>query len=355
MKVYKNISLKSFNTFAINSIAKKLIVVENINELFKIAKEHADFIILGGGSNVLFVKDIINIPIIKLSLQKIYEDKKDNLVFAQAGVNWNEFVKWTIKNGYYGLENLAGIPGSVGGAVVQNIGAYGVEVLQFIDFVKVFDKKDNSIRIFDNKQCKYSYRSSIFKRNNRFVVIEASFRLNKFNLKNYNPNDSHKQVKNFVKDMKNKKQKITPQTVYNFIVELRKQKLPDFNVEHNAGSFFKNPVIDIEHFERLKLKYQDIPGFAVDTSINNGRDNGKKMTGKRRAKIKIPAGWLIEKAEFKGYRLKGTDAGVSNKHALVLVNYGNATGKDILKLAHIIEQAVYKKFRIMLEKEVVVV
>jgi len=349
MQVLKNISVKPYNTFAIDSVAKTFVIIESVDELVQFAQKHDDFLILGGGSNILFVKEVVDIPVVKLDfkgLQVIKQNAAENQQFngskldkdyikVQAGYNWDDFVNWSLKHGYYGLENLAKIPGSVGGAVVQNIGAYGAEISDFIYSVTFFDKKLGKIRTLQKEDCKYSYRSSKFKGNDRYVVLEAILLLKKYDPKTYAPNTKHRQIADFVKEASRRKKKVTPQDVYNFIANLRASKLPDVKKYPNAGSFFLNPVITKEHFESLKAKYPDMPGFEVDEKH-----------------MKVPAGWLIDKAGLKGYRLPNTDAGVSEQHALVLVNYGKAKGKDILDLANFIKKRVFTAYNIQLKEEV---
>ncbi len=457
MQKLQNIDLSNYNTFKIKSIAKNFTILENKLEILKLISDSiknrensinsmqeskgeifSKFFILGGGSNLLIVKDVVDIPIIKLDLHKIrilnknfdlktWKSKTSYIsnislfdvaqfahIRVQAGVEWDYFVKWSIKQGFYGLENLAKIPGTVGGAVVQNIGAYGAEVADFIYKVKVFDLQNKKFEIFKNNECGFEYRQSVFKKHlERYIVIDTEFILPILGGA-YIPNTKHKKVAEFVNKFSYKKflgnnkmnkhglssgnnrvnnqnkidfkgsikqtspqnfadikqfsvRVLNPEKVYSYIAKLRKTKLPDLEEYPNAGSFFINPIISKKHFLLLQKKYKDIPAYPVvdkvakqsissTTKINTIKPSksSNSSMGLDAVYVKIPAGWLIEKAGFKGYRLPGTDACVSSKHALFLINCGKAKGKDIYKLASKIKKRVNEQFGILLKEEVYV-
>ncbi len=331
MKVQTNISIKKYNTFGIDVQADKLIEVNSVSELITILNKKERFFILGGGSNMLLTKNIketilhINIKGIEI----VKDNKKSVYVEVKAGENWHEFVLWSLKHDFGGVENLSLIPGNVGTCPIQNIGAYGVEVKDTIHQVNVIEIVTNKKVFFKNSDCEFGYRNSIFKNKakNKYIITSVVFKLTKVKHKlNYN----YGAIKNELKA-----QKIvnpTIQDVSKAIIAIRKLKLPDPKKIGNSGSFFKNPIVDKTLFEKIQNKHIDIPFYQVADLY------------------KIPAGWLIEKAGFKGKRFG--DTGVHEKQALVLVNYNAATGKEILALAKKIQSVVKKLFYIDLEMEV---
>ena len=332
----KNISLKPYNTFGINAYAKSFVSVNSIHQLKKIINYYKDIFILSGGSNILFTKNIQK-PVVHLNIKgrsvKKNEDQNNVFVKANAGENWHEFVLWTIENNYGGLENLSLIPGNVGTSPMQNIGAYGVEIKDVFYKLEAFEIATGKIITFYKNDCNFGYRESVFKNTHKgkFIIISVTFKLTK--------NQHHLNTSYGAIQVELEKKQITKPSikdVSNAIISIRESKLPDPKEIGNSGSFFKNPVIGIDQFKVLEKKYPGIPYYKISDSL-----------------IKIPAGWLIEKCSFKGKRYG--DAGVHKNQALVLVNYGNATGQDILVLAKKILQTVTDTFGINLEIEVNIV
>ena len=334
MIIQENISLKPYNTFAINAKADYLGIFRSIPELEILLKEyehHQPLFVLGGGSNILFTNDFEGI-IVKNELsgkELVREDIDYYFVRAWAGENWHSFVLYCLSNDYYGIENLSLIPGCVGASPIQNIGAYGVEIRDVFEELEAYDLQEKRIRIFQKEECRFGYRDSIFKQEykNRFVILNVTYRLTR----QPDPKTGYGVIEQELTKMG--VTAITPRTVSDAIIRIRSSKLPNPAVTGNAGSFFKNPVIELSVYEQIKLTHPDAPGFATGD-----------------AHVKVPAGWLIEQCGWKGYR-KG-DAGCYDKQALVLVNYGNATGKEIYALSEEIIQSVISRFGIQLEREV---
>ena len=333
----ENYSLKKYNTFNIDVAARyffEFTELEDLPYFLDANKEIADqnILLLGGGSNLLFANDFdglvihANVP----GVQQVNEDREHVWLEVGAGEDWDRFVEYCVLNEYYGIENLSLIPGNVGAAPVQNIGAYGVEVCDFIVTVKGFDLKTREEYHISTKDCGFEYRDSIFKHElkNRFVVSSVVFRLNKFS--NYKLDYGH------LKTEVEKLGEINIRNIRKAVVDIRESKLPDPELMGNAGSFFKNPVVKNEQAEKLQKKFENIPTYAAE----NGH-------------TKLAAGWLIEQCGWKGHR-EG-DAGVHEKQALVLVNYGDATGEQIFQLSEKIKKSVAEKFNVELEKEVNVI
>jgi UDP-N-acetylmuramate dehydrogenase len=286
---------------------------------------------LGGGSNVLFVKDFPGL-IIKMELKGIEVERENShflWVRAYAGERWPDFVDHSVDQGWSGIENLSLIPGTVGAAPIQNIGAYGVEVKETIESVRVLNTDTLEISEMNNQDCEFNYRNSAFKNKlkGKYLVLSVLFKFNK----QFIPKIQYQPLKNWFE--KQNKEKVGLKEVSEAVKAIRRSKLPDPSVIGNAGSFFKNPTIDQSLAQRIKDEHPDLPVYKV---------NDKK--------VKIPAGWLIEQCGWKGKRIG--DAGVHPHQALVLVNYGHASGQDILDLAERIQQSVKKKFNLMLEPEV---
>jgi UDP-N-acetylmuramate dehydrogenase len=331
--IYKNISLKPYNTFGLDYKASTFIVLNSEEELYSLIKERGiqknSCFIMGGGSNLLITKDYKG-TIIHPVIEGIrVEEKNDQYVVISSGcgIKWDELVKWCVNYGYSGLENLSLIPGSVGASPVQNIGAYGIEVKDIIEKVQTVNLVNGSIVEFTNNDCRFGYRNSIFKDElkGKYMVTRVYFRLSVsplFNTKYGALNDEALRLGGL--DLKNIRQAV---------INIRQSKLPDPAVIGNAGSFFKNPVVENSIAENLKSRHSDIPVYP-DSS-------GRK---------KLAAGWLIEQSGWKGKRIG--DAGVHDKQALVIVNYGNATGQEILDLSEKVKQSVLDKFGITLEREV---
>ena len=338
MTIRKNISLKEFNTFHVDLLAKYFCEVNNVNELEALFSndqyKDEQKLILGGGSNLLFTKDFDGL-VIKNNIggiEVISENENEVLVKVGAGNNWDEFVEYTINLGLNGLENLSLIPGTVGASPIQNIGAYGVEVKDVIESVNGFTLDGFDRKTFSNPECKFGYRDSIFKSElkNKFIVTSVVFKLSK----DGKVKSNYEAIRNYIEE-KNIKE-VTPNEIRNAVIEIRKSKLPEPKEIGNAGSFFKNPVILNEQFENIKRKYPDLNGYKVDDKS-----------------VKISAGWLIEKCGLKGKRIG--NVGIYDKQALVVVNYGGASGNEILEFAHMVKAEVKQKFGIELNYEVNIV
>jgi len=334
--IYKNISLKPFNTFGLDYRAAYMLRIKSESELLQFISSSYPFknkiFVTGSGSNLLFTGDFNGI-IIHPEIPGIYIEKENSdqlVVSAGAGVIWDDFVRWAVENNFGGVENLSLIPGTVGAVPVQNIGAYGSEVKESVELIRAISLEDGSVRNFSNNECRFDYRDSIFKKElkGKYVITRVFFRLNKnpeFNL-------SYGKLKEEVL----KSGRITLQNIRNAVINIRNNKLPDPSVLPNAGSFFKNPVVDIRVAESLRKEFPDLPVYQHESD-----------------RVKLSAAWLIEQCGWKGKRVG--DAGVYEKQALIIVNYGKATGGEILELSERIRKSVYVKFGIMLEREVEVV
>ena len=332
-----NFSLKSFNTFGIEAKAKNFVAVHSLDELKTVLVEHAaePKFILGGGSNMLLTQDIEALVIhIDLKGKRILKEDDDFVwVESMAGENWHEFVLWTIDQNFGGLENMSLIPGNVGTTPVQNIGAYGTEIKDTFVSCDAMKIDDQTMRTFSKEDCRFGYRESIFKQEakDQYIITSVVFKLTK---RNHNINTSYGDI---TKELAEKNVTVpTLKDVSNAVIAIRQSKLPDPKVLGNSGSFFKNPVISRSHFEKVQAQFPEIKFFEVSPT-----------------EVKVPAGWLIEQAGYKGFR-KG-DAGVHKNQALVLVNYGSATGQDILALSREVQQAVFDKYSIAIEAEVNVI
>lgn len=331
MVIQENISLKNYNTFGLDVKAKRFISVSTLAELQEVIKEEKDIFILGGGSNMLLTEDINKLVVhVNIKGKSVDANKEHLEVTANAGEDWHEFVLWCLKLNYGGLENLSLIPGNVGSSPIQNIGAYGVEVKDLITKVTTLDIETNKIKEFTNEECNFGYRNSIFKNKlkNKVIITSVTFRLSPDHHKlntSYGAIETELAAQNISRP--------TIQDISNAVIKIRQSKLPDPKKIGNSGSFFKNPVISREHFENLQKEYPAIPSYPVSDS-----------------EVKVPAGWLIEQAGFKGKRFG--QYGVHEKQALVLVNYGDADGKDIYELALTIRKTIKEKYQIDLEIEV---
>lgn len=334
MRIFENYSLKSFNTFGLDCKADFFAVVHSISELRQILAEpkfHSiPKLFLGGGSNILLCGDYKGF-VIHIAFKGI-TNLGNGMLKAQAGENWHEFVIWTLNHGYNGIENLSLIPGNVGAAPMQNIGAYGVELKDVFVELEAFHIQSEEIHVFDNSACEFGYRESIFKAKHKgeYVILSVTLQLSKEGFLNTNYGA--------IQEVLTTKQITNPSAkdVSDAVIYIRQSKLPDPKKIGNSGSFFKNPVILKSTFESLQKKYPEIPCYPV-----NGQE------------VKVPAGWLIEKAGWKGKRID--DYGVHENQALVLVNYANAKGEDIYKLALDIQASIKAKFDIHLHMEVNVI
>lgn len=334
MQIDQNISLKPYNTFGIDVNAQYFVSINSIEELIDILKleEFSNRLILGGGSNMLLTQNQDKLVIhINLKGKKVISEDKDFVtVKANAGENWHEFVQWCLKNDFGGLENLSLIPGNVGTAPIQNIGAYGVELKDSFISCEALSIETHSIKSFDADDCQFGYRNSIFKQEakGKYIITSVTFKLTKTKHKyKLNYGTIQAQLVNYGISTP------TIQDISNAVIAIRESKLPNPKEIGNSGSFFKNPVISKSHYNNLLQNFKDIPSYKVSED-----------------EVKVPAGWLIEKAGFKGKRFE--NYGVHKKQALVLVNYGNAKGADILNLSKLIQITIKRLFDISIETEV---
>jgi UDP-N-acetylmuramate dehydrogenase len=338
MQVLENFSLQSLNTFGIECKTRFYTEINSKEELKEVIQtqqlSYLPWLILGGGSNLLFTKDFEGL-VVKNNIKGIELTKEDDdhyFVRAGAGENWHKLVMHCIENNYAGMENLSLIPGNVGASPMQNIGAYGVEIKDVFEELEAVDLKTGEIKVFSKEECRFGYRESIFKHElkNKFLITSVTYRLRK------KPkfNTSYGAIEQELEQMGVKELSII--AISQAVINIRSSKLPDPAKIGNAGSFFKNPVVAKEHFEVLKEKYPAIPAYP--------QADGN---------VKLAAGWLIEKCGWKGFR-KG-NCGVHEKQALVLVNYGGATGKEIFDLSEDLIKSVNKQFNVTLEREVNIV
>ncbi len=321
-KIKQSFSLKENNLLKIDSTAKFFIEIFDLEDLKNIqnftSTKKINFCILGEGSNVV-LPNLLNKFVIKISFNEI--SIEDNLITVGAGKNWDDFVLWTLENGYCGLENLSGIPGSIGAAPIQNIGAYGSEVSNFIEEVICFDMESNRLVSLNNNDCKFSYRQSIFQDEDSLIVVKVKFKLTK----DFQPNLEYEDL-NFLR-----KEEISPFIIREHILKIRKAKISDPQEHPNVGSFFKNPIISLDELEKIK---QILPRIKFYLYIDN--------------KVKISAAFLIESLNLKGFALN--NARVSEKHSLVLENKSEKS-EDILDLASHIQASVLENYNINLELE----
>jgi len=334
MQIVQNVSLLPYNTFGIDMPAAYFAVLDSDSMLSEISDDkrfRGQIHLLGGGSNVLLSKPVEGLVLKNelKGLQVVEEDDAHVWIKVQAGEVWHELVLYAIKNNWAGIENLALIPGTVGAAPIQNIGAYGVEEKETIESVTAWHWNEKTFVNYTNSECRFGYRDSIFKHEmkDNVFISSVTFRLNK----QPNFNTSYGVIEQELQKMN--VSTLSIKAIADAVIAIRTSKLPNPKQIGNAGSFFKNPTITIDHFELLQTGYPDIPSYPV----NNDH-------------VKIPAAWLIEQCGWKGTR-RG-DAGVHEKQALVLVNYGQAKGSDIWQLSTDILQSVNERFGIMLEREV---
>lgn len=327
----RHFSLKNYNSFGIEVETEFFAAISNEAELIEVLKSNGNkpFRVLGGGSNVLLTEDYKGLTLVMQNkgISILEETASHVLIEVQAGENWHELVIWALENDLGGIENLALIPGSVGAAPIQNIGAYGVELSSVFQRCKALDLESLSFNEFDKAACEFGYRSSVFKTHlkGKAIITRVQFKLSK------KTHQTHTQYGALQASLQGKE--ISIQNIAASVIAIRKSKLPDPAQIGNSGSFFKNPVIPVNQFKQLQENYPEIPHYP-DTA----------------EKIKIPAGWLIEKLGYKGKRFG--DAGVHEKQALVLVNYGNAKGIELLNLAQQIQEQVLQNFGVQLEVEV---
>ncbi len=332
-----NFDLEQLNTFGIAACAKRFIAIDSVESLcaiLRLEKSNSPRLILGGGSNILLTQDfpglVIRIQIMGKSI--VSRDDAATLVEAGAGENWHEFVRWTLDQGLAGLENLSLIPGTVGAAPIQNIGAYGVEIKDTFHSLTAMDVRDGSLRKFNRDECEFAYRDSAFKGKlkDRFVITQVTFRLPHVVKLHLDYGEVRAELE------RNSISTPRPRDVSDAICNIRRGKLPDPEVIGNAGSFFKNPIVDRDVLARIQADHKSVPNYPASDG-----------------KVKLAAGWLIEQCGWKGKSIG--NAGVHEQHALVLVNRGGASGAELLALARSIQQSVLDKFGVKLEPEPVIV
>jgi len=335
MKLLENFSLKNLTTFGVEASTKYFAEIFSEEELVELLSDDKSRrekkIVLGGGSNILFTKNF-NGLLIKNSIATINvlkENEDSVLIEAGAGLIWNDLVKFCVERNFGGIENLTLIPGTVGAAPIQNIGAYGKELADTFYSLNGFYFENCEKKTFSKSDCKFSYRSSIFKENlkDKFIITSIKLKLNKI----FKLNISYKALNEYLEKVGIKEPTI--RNVSDAVAEIRRSKLPDLSKVGNAGSFFKNPEENFETFEKLKSEYPDIKSFPSESG-----------------KVKLSAGWLIEKCGWKGKRVG--NVGTSPDHALVICNFGNATGNEILEFAMRVKKEVVNKFGITLQEEV---
>jgi len=354
MPLQIDLSLKKFNTFGFDVKAKKALLVKSEAELLSALREinqaELGWQVLGSGSNVVLRDDLPGLTLLMdIRGRRLVEESGDAWVIeAGAGENWHQFVEWTIDQGWPGLENLALIPGTLGAAPIQNIGAYGMEVGERIVSVRALDTHrltdQNPWVELSNSECQFGYRNSLFKRDpSRYVVTSVRFSLPK----NWQPNLSYAELSKYLgihaihasETSQRNSPSPTAKDIFNAVCAIRRSKLPDPDILGNAGSFFHNPIVDEDKHRELKEKFPTLISYPAESF------NGKLQ-------FKLAAGWLIDQCGLKGYR-KGS-VGVYEKQALVLVHYGSGTGKELLALADEVRQAVTLKFGVVLSQEPVI-
>lgn len=331
----ENVSLRPYNTFGIDATARFFVEIQNVDELRAVV-QHPEFrsmprLLLGGGSNVLLTGDFDGL-VVRIAIagkKTVREDDAHVWLKVGAGENWHELVLFCLANDLAGLENLSLIPGSVGASPMQNIGAYGVEIKDVFDSLEALDLETGELRTFTHEECRFGYRESIFKHEakGRYAIVSVTFRLAKTPTFHTNYGDIQKTLAEM------NVQELSIQAVSEAVVRIRRSKLPDPAQLGNAGSFFKNPEIPKAQFDDLKTRFPNLPGYPTSD-----------------AAVKVPAGWLIEQAGWKGHR-EGL-VGVHERQALVLVNYGGGTGAQIKALAEKVQASVRERFGIGLTAEV---
>ena len=337
MEIHENFSLKEYNTFGIEARARRFVSVHSVEELRQAldANRNEEIFILGGGSNMLLTRDIDALVVhVDLKGKTVLEQQDGHAtVQAMAGENWHEFVLFTLDRDFGGLENMSLIPGNVGTTPIQNIGAYGAEIKDTMLWCEALEMETLELRRFSNAECRFGYRDSIFKNEakGRYVITSVAFKLT---TKDHKINTGYGDItrKLSEKNIQNP----TLRDVSNAVIEIRQSKLPDPKELGNSGSFFKNPVVPVEQYQKAAANYPEMPSYPAGEGL-----------------VKVPAGWLIEQAGFKGKRFG--NAGMHKNQALVLVNYGGATGSELLAVARDVQKTVREKFGIEIEAEVNIV
>jgi UDP-N-acetylmuramate dehydrogenase len=333
MKIEENIKISDLTTFRTGGNARFFCEVfneEEIKSAIEFSREkNIPFFILGNGSNLLFPDKDFDGLLIKVSLKGLKiesEDSSYSFISASAGETFDDLINFSINNNLFGLENLWNIPGTVGASVVQNIGAYGTEIKDFVVSVEGIDIDNFEKYLFKNDECRFGYRESVFKKNKNIIITKVYFKLDK----NFIPNLKYSGLKEKFDNEK----KITAKEVKIMVEKIRKEKLPDWKVLGTAGSFFKNPIVSIDKYNEIKDKYPELPVFNIEGDF-----------------VKIPLGYVLDKiCNLKGYRIG--NAGFYDKQALVIVNYGNAKVEDIFSLIRLAEEKVFEKIGVKIEREV---
>ena len=335
MNIIENYPLLKLNTFGVDVKAKYFTSINTINELIEATKTNVfkdlELLILGGGSNILFTKDFDGLVILNNIKGKEIIDQNQQSIFLKigAGENWHELVMYCVDNGWGGIENLSLIPGNTGTAPMQNIGAYGVEIKETFIELEALEISSGKIVKFNNSDCEFGYRESVFKNKmkNQYIILNITLELKKNPVLNINYGD----VKAILESQNIKNPDI--KEVSNAIISIRQSKLPDPKKIGNSGSFFKNPIVSLNQLELIKKKYPNVVNYEINEN-----------------EFKIAAGWLIERAGWKGKKFN--NYGIHEKQALVLVNYGLANGMEIFELSEKIILDIKDKFGITLEREV---
>lgn len=339
MTVSENVDLFPFNTFGIHAKARYLVTVKTVKEAREVFKSDlfgkVPRLILGGGSNILLTKDFDGL-VIKNEIRGITtvaEDERTVVLQAGSGENWHSLVMYCVERNLGGIENLSLIPGTVGAAPMQNIGAYGVEIREVIQWVEAVEIETGAIKKFSREECTFGYRESVFKQHlkDKYFISSITLSLTK---KDHRYNVSYGAIKEVLQEKKVRDLSI--QSISDAVIDIRKKKLPDPLLIGNAGSFFKNPSVDLQTFQAIQKNYPAVPSFPGEKNL-----------------VKIPAAWLIEQCGWKGKTID--NIGVHKHQALVLVNYGNGDGKKIWRLAMDIRSSVMEKFGIELQPEVNVI
>lgn len=341
MLIHTKKDLTSLNTLQLRSEAEHLIELSKIQDLHAVQGDASlrklKWHILGGGSNLVLPSVVTGLilQVKNLGRKLVHEDSDFWFVKSQAGENWNDFVQYTLQKGYWGLENLSLIPGTVGAAPIQNIGAYGVEIKDLLWEVTCIDLKSGESKVFSNKECRFSYRDSFFKQEGagRYLVWDVTFRLPKKNTLHIDYGDIRKEVER-------RDTEANPRAVAEAVIHIRRTKLPDPQVIGNAGSFFKNPIVSQEVRQGLLAKHPDLVSFPYQDPF---------ATADAPLQFKLAAGWLIDRAGWKGKKLG--PVGMYEKQALVLVNHGGATSEDVWNLANRVAADVFATFGVHIEAE----
>lgn len=340
MVIQSNCSLKEYNTFGIDATANILMKYSSEEELLTFLEQyhremsHQPLLHIGGGSNLLFLSDFSGVILFSeiKDISILSEDEDTVMVSVGAGITHDDFVFYAIQHGWYGLENLSLIPGQVGSSAVQNIGAYGVEVGDMVKTVQTISLEDGTSKVWNHDELSYSYRHSIFKDEayrGKYAICHVVFQLKK----HFIPCLHYGGLLASVQAKQIQPENLSAMQLRDIIIETRQKKLPDPKVTGNAGSFFMNPIVGMDIFHRIQEQYPNVPFYEVDAEH-----------------VKVPAGWMIEQCGWKGKDLG--PAAVHDNQALVLVNKGGATGRDILALCRAVQQSVYERFGILLSPEV---